>query len=50
MAISLYDITVPVFARGLGTLSAVLEKGRAYAEAEGIGSASSSRRGWRPTC
>ncbi len=36
MAISLYDVTVPVFLRGLGTLSAVLEKGRAHGEAEQI--------------
>ena len=36
MAISLYDVTVPVFLRGLGTLSAVLEKGRAHADAEEI--------------
>jgi uncharacterized protein len=28
MAIKLYDLTVPVFLRGLGILSAVLEKGR----------------------
>jgi hypothetical protein len=36
MALELYDITVPVFVRGLGNLAAVLEKGRAYAEVEGI--------------
>jgi len=36
MAITLYDLTVPVFLRGLGVMSAVLEKGRAYAEAAGI--------------
>ena len=34
MAISLYDITVPVLLRGLDRLSAVLDKGRAHAEAE----------------
>jgi hypothetical protein len=36
MTISLYDITVPVFARGLGRLGVLLERGRAHAEAEGI--------------
>ena len=36
MAITLYDLTVPVFLRGLGVMSAVLEKGRAHAEAAGI--------------
>ena len=36
MPITLYDLTVPVFLRGLGTLDALLEKGRAHAEAEGI--------------
>lgn len=35
MAITLYDITVPVFLRGLGVLSALLEKGRAHAAAAG---------------
>ena len=36
MAITLYDITVPVFVRGLGTLGELLEKGRAFAEPEQI--------------
>ena len=36
MAITLYDLTIPVFLRGLGVISAVLEKGRAHAEAAGI--------------
>ena len=36
MAITLYDITVPVFVRGLGTLGELLEKGRAFAELEQI--------------
>lgn len=36
MAITLYDLTVPVFLRGLGVMSALLEKGRAHAEAAGI--------------
>ena len=31
MAISLYDVTIPVFQRGLGTLGALLNKGRAFA-------------------
>jgi hypothetical protein len=39
MTITLYDITVPVFLRGLATLSGLLEKGRAFAEAEGIDAA-----------
>ena len=36
MAITFYDFTVPVFLRGLGVMSAVLEKGRAHAETAGI--------------
>ena len=36
MAVSLYDITIPVFQRGLGTLGALLNKGRAFAATEGI--------------
>lgn len=36
MPFSIYDITVPVFQRGFATLSAILEKGRAHAEAGGI--------------
>lgn len=39
MATQLYDITIPVFLRGLSNLSAFLEKGRAHAEAEGPGEA-----------
>ncbi len=39
MSISLYDVTVPVFLRGLGNLDAVLAKARAFAEAEGIDAA-----------
>ena len=34
MSVPLYDLTVPVFLRGLGTLEHLLEKGRAHAEAE----------------
>jgi uncharacterized protein len=36
MAISLYDVTIPVFQRGLGTLGTLLNKGRAFAASEGI--------------
>lgn len=36
MALSLYDISVPVFLRALRNLSANLEKGRAYADENGI--------------
>lgn len=36
MAISLYDISVPVFLRGLGQLSHILDKGLAHAQAAGI--------------
>ena len=35
MAITLYDISVPVFLRGFERLSAILEKGRAFAEERG---------------
>lgn len=37
MSISLYDATVPVFLRGLDTLDAILAKGRAFADSEGMG-------------
>jgi hypothetical protein len=36
MALSLYDISVPVFSRGLGQLTHVLEKSLAHAKANGI--------------
>ena len=36
MAITLYDVTIPVFLRGLGQLGALLNKGRAFAATEGI--------------
>ncbi|WP_077002606.1 DUF1993 family protein [Variovorax sp. KK3] len=36
MALSFYDISVPVFLRGLGQLSHVLDKGLAHAQASGI--------------
>jgi uncharacterized protein len=39
MTISLYDVTVPVFVRGFDNLAAVLAKGRAFGEAEGIDAA-----------
>lgn len=35
MAVSLFDVTVPVFIRGLNNLAAILEKGRAYADQNG---------------
>jgi hypothetical protein len=35
MALSFYDISVPVFVRGLGQLSHVLDKGLAHAQASG---------------
>ncbi|MDM0072900.1 DUF1993 domain-containing protein [Variovorax sp. J2P1-59] len=36
MALSFYDISVPVFIRGLGQLSHVLDKGLAHAQSAGI--------------
>lgn len=36
VATDLYDLTVPVFIRGLRNLSVILEKGAAYAEEKGI--------------
>ncbi|MDM0023355.1 DUF1993 domain-containing protein [Variovorax saccharolyticus] len=36
MALSFYDISVPVFVRGLGQLSHVLDKGLAHAQDAGI--------------
>jgi hypothetical protein len=36
MALSLYDASIPLFIRGFGTLSAILEKGRAFADEKGI--------------
>ena len=36
MATALYDLTVPVLLRALRNLSAVLEKGRVHAEAQGL--------------
>lgn len=35
MPVSLYDLTIPAFLRGFAVLSDILEKGRAFAEAEG---------------
>jgi hypothetical protein len=35
MALSLYEISVPVFTRGLGQLTYILEKGLAHAQAAG---------------
>ncbi|RST56779.1 DUF1993 family protein [Variovorax sp. MHTC-1] len=39
MALSLYDISIPVFIRGLGQLSHLLDKGLAHAQATGIDAA-----------
>lgn len=36
MALSLYDASIPLFLRGFDTLSAILEKGRAFADETGI--------------
>ncbi|MGH8207057.1 MAG: DUF1993 domain-containing protein, partial [Steroidobacteraceae bacterium] len=36
MSLSIYDVCVPTFTRALGTLAAVLEKGRIHAESEKI--------------
>jgi len=36
MALSLYDVSIPVFIRGFANLGAILEKGRAFAAANGI--------------
>jgi hypothetical protein len=36
MAISLYDVTVPVLQRGLERVAAVLDKGRAYGASEAL--------------
>jgi hypothetical protein len=35
MSLSMYDVSVPVFARALNTLSKLLEKGEAHAKAQG---------------
>ncbi len=40
MSFSAYDITIPVFERGFASLSSILAKGLAHAEAEGIDPAS----------
>jgi hypothetical protein len=36
MAISLYDLSAPVFTRGLRNLSAILDKGEAFASEQGV--------------
>ena len=36
MSLSLYDVSIPAFVRGFANLSAILEKGRAYADEQGI--------------
>ena len=50
MAITLYDITVPVLLRGLDRLAAVLEKGGRMPRRRGCRRGAARRRGWRPTC
>lgn len=39
MSLSMYELTVPVFVRGLENLSTVLKKGEAFAKANGISEA-----------
>lgn len=36
MPVSLYDVTVPVFTRALHSLAAILDKGRAFADEQGM--------------
>jgi uncharacterized protein len=36
MTLSLYDVSIPVFVRAFGNLSAILEKGRAFADEHGM--------------
>jgi hypothetical protein len=36
MATELYDLTIPVFIRGFASMAAILEKGRAFADENGI--------------
>jgi hypothetical protein len=36
MALSLYDVSVPIFIRSLRNLSAILEKGRSFADEKGL--------------
>jgi uncharacterized protein len=36
MALSLYDASIPMFLRGFASLSAILEKGRAFADETGM--------------
>ncbi len=36
MALSLYDVSIPVFIRSLRNLSAILEKGRSFADEKGL--------------
>lgn len=36
MPLTLYEITIPVFIRSFGSLRAILEKGRAFADEKGI--------------
>ena len=36
MALSLHDASIPLFVRGFGSLSAILEKGRGFADEQGL--------------
>ena len=36
MSVSLFDVTIPVFIRGLKNLAAILEKGQAFADEKGM--------------
>ncbi len=36
MAITMYDVSIPVFKRALNNLSAILKKGQAHAQAKGV--------------
>ncbi|MGO4775183.1 DUF1993 family protein [Lysobacter sp. 2RAB21] len=36
MSLSLYDVSVPAFSRGLDVLSHLLDKGVAYADEQGL--------------
>ncbi len=36
MALSMYDVSIPLFIRALGNLAAILDKGAAHAQAQGM--------------
>ena len=50
MTISLYKSSVPIFVQFLTSLSGVLDKAAAYAEAKKVDPSCCSTRGSRPTC